>query len=73
METYAPVVGHLEKHAPRALATTKMILGDAAMEPPLPEAPEADHLKAMGASMDRHDIVTYTLSQLDRSITVRNA
>jgi hypothetical protein len=73
METYAAVVGHLERHAPGALATTKMILGDAAMEPPLPEAPEADHLKAMGASMDRHDIVTYTLSQLDRSITVRNA
>ena len=31
METYAAVVGHLEKHAPGALATTKTILGEAAM------------------------------------------
>jgi predicted ATPase len=73
METYAAVVGHLERHAPGALVTTKMIFGDAAMEQPLPETPEADHLKTMGASMDRHDIVTYTLSQLDRSIMVRTA
>jgi predicted ATPase/class 3 adenylate cyclase len=63
------IFGHLESHAPGVLATAKIVLGEGVMTP-LPEAPEADHLKASGARMDRHEIVAYTLSQLDRSLEI---